>query len=88
MLNTDEERVRIVQTKRVMLALTEEEAGKLMHILANTVMWCDENWAENVYDCLAAEDIDEADEVAYLDHIHDAMQDEEEVDYAGLGITG
>ena len=53
------QRTKLEKQTKVFITLTEEEAGKLKSALLNHVSWLDERWAEEIYDALEGEGIDD-----------------------------
>lgn len=53
------QRIKLEKQTKVFITLTEEEAGKLKSVLLEHVLWSDERWAEEIYDALDDEGIDD-----------------------------
>lgn len=53
------QRIKLEKQTKVFITLTEEEAGKLKSVLLEHVLWPDERWAEEIYDALDDEGIDD-----------------------------
>lgn len=53
------QRTKLEKLTKVFITLTEEEAGKLKTVLLEHVSWLDERWAEEIYEELEGEGVDD-----------------------------